>query len=53
MEEAGRNHYSLCNRVAWAWKLAQLGVPVVWVYLGFLNATEMLDQGQPSATARM
>ena len=45
-------HYPLCNRVAWAWKLAQLGVPVVWVYLGFLNATEMLDQGQPFATAR-
>jgi len=53
MEEAGRNHYQLCNRVAWAWKLAQLGVPVVLVYLGFLNAGEMVDQGQPFATAQM
>jgi hypothetical protein len=24
-----------------------LGIPVILVYLGFLNATEMLDQGQP------
>jgi len=35
------NHYQLCNRFAWSWKVASLGVPVVLVYLGFLNATEM------------
>lgn len=31
----------LCNRFAWAWKLASLGVPVVLIYLGFLDAVEM------------
>jgi hypothetical protein len=40
------SHYQLSNRFAWAWKLATLGVPVILVYLGFLNATEMLDQGE-------
>ena len=39
--------YQLSNRFAWAWKLMDLGVPVVLVYLGFLNATEMSDQGDP------
>jgi len=28
------------------WKLASLGVPVVLVYLGFLNAVEMNDRGR-------
>ena len=46
------SHYQLSNRFAWAWKLAQLGVPVVLVYLGFLNATEMVDQGTPFHDAR-
>lgn len=40
------SHYQLSNRFAWAWKLTTLGVPVVLVYLGFLNAIEMCDQGQ-------
>lgn len=40
-------HYQLCNRFAWTWKIASLGVPVVLVYLGFLNASEMADVGQP------
>jgi hypothetical protein len=35
------SHYQLSNRFAWAWKVASLGVPVVLVYLGFLNAHEM------------
>ncbi len=35
------SHYQLSNRFAWAWKLASLGVPVVLVYLEFLNATDM------------
>lgn len=41
------SHYQLSNRFAWTWKLADLGIPVVLVYLGFLNAMEMFDQGQP------
>lgn len=41
------SHYQLSNRFAWTWKLSTLGVPVILVYLGFLNAMEMLDQGQP------
>lgn len=35
------SHYQLCNRFAWAWKVASLGIPVVLVYLGFLNVTDM------------
>ncbi len=35
------SHYQLCNRFAWAWKIASLGIPVVLVYLGFLNVTDM------------
>jgi hypothetical protein len=41
------SHYQLCNRFAWAWKLSTLGIPTILIYLGFLGATEMLDQGQP------
>ncbi len=37
-------HYQMCNRFAWGWKLAQLKIPVVLVYLGFLGAREM-DKG--------
>jgi hypothetical protein len=39
------SHYQLANRFAWCWKLVSLGVPVVLVYLGFLQAAEMSDQG--------
>ena len=39
--------YQMANRFAWAWKLVDLGVPVVLVYLGFLNAAEMSDKGDP------
>jgi hypothetical protein len=46
------SHYQLCNRFAWAWKLASLGVPVVLVYLGFLHAEEMQDQGHPFTDAK-
>ena len=35
------NHYQMCNRFAWSWKLASMGIPVVLVYLGFLKADEM------------
>jgi hypothetical protein len=43
--------YQLCNRFAWSWKIATLGVPVILIYLGFLNAEEMADQGQPFQSA--
>jgi hypothetical protein len=46
------SHYQLCNRFAWAWKLASLGVPVVLVYLGFLHADEMRHRGEPFTDAR-
>ena len=39
-------HYQLSNRFAWSWKLASLGIPVVLLYLGFLNAEDMADRGQ-------
>lgn len=38
------HHYQLSNRFAWSWKLASLGIPVVLVYLGFLNAKNMKNQ---------
>lgn len=41
------SHYQMSNRFAWAWKLTALGVPVVLIYLGFLRAAEMADQGKP------
>lgn len=34
---SARSHYQLSNRVAWAWRLAQHGVPVCLFYLGFLG----------------
>jgi len=41
------SHYQLANRFAWSWKIALLGIPVVLVYLGFLEANEMVDVGAP------
>lgn len=41
--------YQLSNRFAWAWKAASMGVPVVLVYLGFLNAVEMPQPFQDHA----
>jgi len=32
-------HYQLANRLTWAWKLADCGVPVVLLYLGFTGDT--------------
>jgi hypothetical protein len=43
--------YQMSNRFAWAWKLTQLGCPVVLLYLGFLGASEMADQSEPFVTA--
>jgi len=42
--------YQMSNRFAWAWKLAESGVPVVLVYLGFLNAEDMSKDGRPFNT---
>ena len=47
---SAEHHYQLANRFAWSWKLATLGVPVVLVYLGFLNAVEMTDTSKPFAS---
>jgi len=41
------HHYQMSNRFAWVWKLTELGIPVILVYLGFLNAIEMSDRGMP------
>ena len=41
------SHYQLSNRFAWAWRLASLGIPVALGFLGFLDAIEMTDRGQP------
>jgi len=35
------SHYQLSNRFAFAWKLATMKIPVILVYLGFLDADEM------------
>jgi hypothetical protein len=40
------SHYQMSNRFAWSWKLAQLGFPVVLVYLGFLKASDMSKPGE-------
>lgn len=40
------SHYQISNRFAWSWKLTELGIPVVLVYLGFLNASDMSKPGE-------
>ena len=45
------SHYQLSNRFAWSWKLASLGIPVILLYLGFLNAEDMADRGQVFGSA--
>jgi hypothetical protein len=35
--------YQMSNRFAWAWKLTELGMPVILIYLGFLDCEEMGD----------
>ena len=39
------SHYQLSNRFAWSWKFASLQIPVVLLYLGFLNAYDMVQDG--------
>ena len=41
------HHYQMSNRFAWAWKLTELGFPIILVYLGFLNADEMGNKSVP------
>lgn len=36
-----KSHYQLANRLAFAWKLASLGIPAVLVYLGFTGDKEI------------
>ena len=43
---SSESHYQLANRLAFTWKLASLGVPVVLVYLGFLG-----DRGMETSTS--
>lgn len=43
--------YQMSNRFAWAWKIAEMGTPVILVYLGFLRADEMEDQGEVFGTS--
>lgn len=31
------NHYQLSNRIAYAWKLASMGIPTILLYLGFTS----------------
>jgi hypothetical protein len=38
-------HYQLSNRVAFAWKLALLGVPSILTYLGFIGDEGIADVG--------
>jgi hypothetical protein len=45
------SHYQLSNRVAFAWKLASLGVPTVLVYLGFWGDDGIRDAGEPFKNA--
>ncbi len=45
-------NYQMANRFTWAWKMTELGVPVILVYLGFLRAEEMRKlgtKGKPGA----
>jgi hypothetical protein len=35
------SHYQLANRFAWSWKVASMGIPVLLIYLGFIEAQEM------------
>lgn len=44
------SYYQMSNRFVWAWKLTELGYPVILVYLGFLEANEMADEGKPFAS---
>lgn len=39
--------YQLSNRIAFSWRLASWGIPVILVYLGFIGDRNIVDVGQP------
>jgi hypothetical protein len=41
------SHYQLSNRIAFAWKLANLGIPTAVVYLGFIGDSGIADVSAP------
>lgn len=43
------SHYQLANRLAFTWKLASLGIPIVLVYLGFTGDEGIRDAGNEFA----
>ncbi len=43
------SHYQLANRLSFTWKLAELGIPVVLLYLGFTGDEGIRDAGLPFA----
>jgi hypothetical protein len=45
---SANSHYQLSNRFAFAWKLTTMRTPVVLVYLGFLDAHEMVEGARKS-----
>jgi hypothetical protein len=44
-------NYQMGNRFTWAWKLTDLGMPVILIYLGFIGCEEMrTESGQRPIT---
>ena len=41
------SHYQLSNRIAFSWKLANMGFKVILVYLGFTDDKGISDVGKP------
>ncbi len=41
------SHYQLANRLAYSWKIASMGIPVILVYLGFTGDVGIRDVGTP------
>ncbi len=40
-------HYQLANRLAYSWKIASMGIPVILVYLGFTGDEGIGNVGKP------
>ena len=40
-------HYQLVNRIAYSWKIASMGIPVILLYLGFTGDEGIADVGEP------
>ena len=43
--------YQLSNRIAFAWKLASMGIPTVLLYLGFTGDRDIADVSEPPRDA--